>query len=388
MNKLTERLFEQGYTKDNHPYEVIWDEPSKEFKWIYYFACKRTYKTPCGLLLKGDFAHNGLSFMGYDFCHENDNPYIVCPKECVGCQHRREPMKEYDTGVLRTWCIVEPTEEEWSYNEKSCEYIRKLKDEEIKRDKMSFMLSKNGRVCENHLFRDEVNGFRFRYDPMTCAKGFCNGSEYCPVLGRPLGKEKGNVYFDLLVQGRDYTKDGTLFEGQRFRDMTKEVPLFEKPINLEIARIIAKIGHEQIRWKVRNSRYVDSMKIWLAERGEIDYSFSILNVRAEKKVVRDFEKDLEDIQAGIKVTHYFDAERAKKAAKAEKKQKAKDDKTESIKRKIIKSGWDNLTYSEKKAAEKLLENDEIDELIEKHSAEKVKAEQEKQLSIFDYIGGG
>ena len=384
MNKLTERLFAEGYTKDNHPYEVIWDEPWKEFRWIYYFACERTYKTPCGMLLKGSFAHNGLCFMGEEFCHENDNPYIVCPKECVGCEHRIEPMKGQNEGVLRTWCIVQPTDEEYHYEE-SCEAMRKLKDDQIRRDKMSFMLSKNGRVCENHMTRDEVTGWRFRYDPMYCARGFCNGSEFCPVLGKPLGKEKGNVYFDLLIQGRDYTKDGTIFEGQRFKEITKGVPLFDKPINLEIARIIAKTCHDQIRWKVENSRYVDSMKCFLASRGEIDYSFEILNVRAEKKVVRDFEQDLSDINDGVRIYHYFDEERKKKLDKSEKIQKAKEARKKAIERKILRSGWDSLDYKERIAAEKNLTDDEIEILDKRFKSQK---NAPKQMSIFDFIEEG
>lgn len=385
MNKLTERLLSEGYSKENYPKnEVYWDDREKEFYWIKHCACERTFQTPCGMLLKGSFANDGLSFMGYDFCYENDNPYIICPKGCTNCPHRTEPMKSEGNGVLKSFCIVTPTDRPYEY-EGSCEAELKLYDERLRQEKMSFLLSKNGRVCEQHMHYEQEKGWVFHYDPMmNCANGFCNGKAFCPVLGRPLSKEKGNVYFDLVIEGRDYSKDGTIFEGERYKWIEKGIPLFEKPINLDIAKIIAKTCHDQIRWRVRWSRRVDSMMLFLAERGERDYSFDIQNVRAEKKVVRDFEQDLEDIQAGIQITHYFDEERKKKSAKSEEIKKRKEAKRKAIEKKILRVGLDALNYSEQRASEKLLTKEER-ERLDQEWERKQKEEVPTQMSIFDFM---
>ena len=46
----------------------------------------------------------------------------------------------------------------------------------------------------------------------------------CPDCGGDVlerKSKKGNVFYDVKYSGRDYTKDGTLFEGERFEHIIK-----------------------------------------------------------------------------------------------------------------------------------------------------------------------
>ena len=352
---------------------------------------KQTYKAPCGILVKGINAQSGLSWKGGEYSYEIGTPYIICPKKCANCQMRDEPFRGEGTGVLKLFCPVKPTDEPYIY-ENSYEAVLKMKDEEIARQKVSFKLSKQNRVCDLHThYNVESCEWEFNYQPTTCAQGYCMAARglECPVLGRKLSKEKGNVYYDLEIWGRDYTKDGTLFEGEQFHQVTKGIQLYDKPISLDIAKIIVKLEQDHIRFIARwNRRELDHMKAFKAERGEIDYHWAVKNIHAEKKLVRDFEQDMQDIQDGITVYHEFDEKRKKKTEKHEKREAAKEKRIAAIQKKILKEGWDNLDYTDKNRAYKLLDSEQIRELIAEHEK---KLEEEKnqpqQTTLFDFMGG-
>ena len=401
-NKLTQRLLSEGYTAENHPdYVYIGGMSGRQksldnykggFEYYGWYIYEKVFKTPCGMQCKGKFAHTGLSWQGIEWCYENDNPWILCPKGEVGCQLREKPFRSEGTGVLCRHCVVHEVNEDYSY-EGSCEAERHLLDDKIRRDKTSFILQKNHHVCENHMHYDiHTKQWVFRYDPMNCANGFCRAQAssfedggWCPVLNKRLSKEKGNVFYDVRYSGRDYSKDGTLFEGERFERIVKGKQLFNKPIRLDIARVIANLCKDAIQQRERwNTTEYHSLIYFRAERGEIDFQWQVINIRAEKKVTRDLEQDLRDIEDGIQVTHEFDIQRAKKKAKSDKRADAKQKRIDRIKRMIIKNGYDNLEWIEQNRAAKLLSADEIDELDAQHY-EQIQKQDEgpKQLSLFD-----
>lgn len=404
-NKLTEELLKQGYTVENHPDYVMvasgynrktLDNFKGGFEYYGWYIYEKTFKTPCGLLCKGNFAHTGLSWNGTDYTYENDNPWILCPKGECDCQMREEPFKSEGTGVLCRHCIVHETAEEWQY-EKSCEAELHLYDDMIRRKKTSFILEKNNHVCENHMHLDiHTKEWSFNYNPMSCANGFCRAQSsdftdggYCPVLNKYLSKEKGNVFYDVKYSGRDYTKDGTLFEGERFEHIIKGKQLFDKSIRMDIARVIANLCKDEIKHRARyNNRDYDSLTMFRAERGEIDFHWEVLNIRAEKKRTRDLEQDLKDIENGITVTHEFDRQKVKKQEKSNKRAEAKEKRIKHVEKLILKSGYDNMDYQDKKKAAKLLDLVDIKKLDKQHK-EIVEKEKEapKQLSLFDYMGG-
>ena len=402
-NKLTERLLSEGYTAENHPDYVEvggsmmnrnLDNFDGGFRYYFWHIAEKTYKTPCGLLCKGKNTHTAFCWMGEKYCYENDNPWILCPKGEVGCQLREEPFKSHGDGVLCRHCIVHPTDTEWRYEE-SCEAEQHLYDDLIRRKKTSFILQKNNHVCENHMHFDiKTKEWSFNYDPMVCATGFCRAQTsdfqdggFCPVLNRNLSKEKGNVFYDIKYSGRDYSKDGTLFEGERFTSIVKGKQLFNKPIRLDIARVIANMCQDEIRQKVRwNNNEYNSLMFFRAERGEIDFHWEVLNIRAEKKRARDLEQDLRDIEDGITVTHDFDVQKAKRKAKSERRAAAKQKRISRIEKLILKEGYDNLEKAEQNRAVNLLDIDRIDELDAQHIEMLQKKKKEpKQLSLFDYM---
>lgn len=400
-NKLTQKLLSEGYTAENHPKEVYLensfnkDDPYDTFhggfQYIYYYAAQKTYKTACGMLCKGSFTHSNLSWMGVMWTHENNCPTIRCPKGCVDCQIREEPFRSEHEGALCEWCAVHETDEEYAY-EGSCEAELKLYDDRIRREMVSFKLKKNNRVCDNHCFYNKEKAeWEFDYDPMQCANGFCRAQQsdfedggFCPVLGKAISKEKGNVFYDLRCWGRDYSKDGTLFEGDTFERITKGIQVFKQPIRLDIAKVIANLCKDNI--KQRAEWYLDKeyapLTIYKAKLGEIDFHWEILNVRAEKKATRDFEQDLRDIESGINVVHHIDKQKAKAAQKSAKRQEAKDKRIQKIKDKIVKEGFGNLEYIDQNRAYKLLSYEEIEVLDYEHEHQEAKPE---QMSIFDYM---
>lgn len=354
-------------------------------RYAEYF--EKTYKAPCGMLCKGINAIDGLHWhKEYGFA--TDNPFIVCPKGCVNCTMREEPLASEGTGVLKEWCVVHPTDEPYIY-ENSYEGERKMYDERIAREKISFSLSKNGHVCENHMrYNKETQSWEFNYHPTNCAQYCSHAGGICPVLGRKLTNEKGNVYFDFEIWGRDYTKDGTLFEGEQFHVVTKGIQLYDKPINLDIAKLIVKLEQDHIRFLGRyNRRELDHMKAFRAERGEIDYHWAVKNIRAEKKAVRDFEQDMQDIQDGLIVTHDFDEKRRRKEDKAKRIREAKEKRKKAIEGKILKSGWEEMDEKTKNAARKMLESKEIENLRKMHrKQEEEKKNAPTQMSMFDFVG--
>lgn len=404
-NLLTQRLLIEGYTAENHPDFVevgrpafsktnILDNFDGGFRYYFWHIAEKVYKTPCGMQCKGKTAITGLSWLGNEWSYENDCPCIICPKGEVDCELREEPFKSQGTGVLCRHCVVHPVDEEYKYKG-SCEAEKHLLDDRIRREKVSFILEKNHHVCENHMRYDiKEKKWIFNYNPMNCANGFCRAQTsdfqdggWCPVLNKYLSKEKGNIFYDVKYSGRDYGKDGTLFEGERFERIVKGKQLFNKPIRLDIARVIANLCQDSIRQTARwNTTDYDALTFFLAERGQIDFQWEVINIRAEKKRARDLEQDLEDIANGIMVTHEFDIQKAKKQEKADRRKQAKLKRIERIEKLIIKEGYDNLEKADQNRACKLLDIGRIDELDAKHleNLQNIK-NQPRQISIQDYL---
>lgn len=382
MNKLTEKLLAEGYTKDNHPDYVMPGRGFKDgdFEYYYWYSAELVYKTPCGMQVLGKNTHSGMSWYGKEYCHENEEVTIRCPKNCVNCQQRGEPFNSEGDGIMQLVCPVKLVNEKYVYDG-SVEAEQKLLDDQIKRDKISFMMEKQGRVCEHHMRHDPVKGWIFRYNPWTCVNGYCNNKRNCPVLGRDLGTATGNIYYDIDCEGRDYTLDGTFFEGERFHTLHKGFQVFKKPVNLELAKIYAKLCEDEIKYHALiNCRLYDSLTMFRAERGEIDLTLTVVNIRVEKKLARDFDQDLSDIEAGIKVTHVIDETRKKKQEKHERLETAKEKRKKSMYKKIVKDGWKSLEEMEKQRAYKLLSPEEISVAIKE--SEIIKPE---QMTMFDFI---
>ena len=66
---------------------------------------------------------------------------------------------------------------------------------------------------------------------MDIGQKLVEGKLICPILGRPLDKAKGNVYYDIKKTYRRYDLDGTLFEGQIDTEIEKGIRFFEHPVS-------------------------------------------------------------------------------------------------------------------------------------------------------------
>lgn len=400
-NELTKKLLAAGYTAENHPDYVYvgrtcqskdnpLDNLNGGFEYYRWYVYDKAFCTPCGLMCKGTSCMTSLCTGGQEWSFENDMATIHCPYHKCDCDKKDSRLPR--EGVLRDWCNVRMTDEEYQY-EGSMEDVLKLREDEIRREKISFILQRHGRACENHMHYNRDTGeWKMDYDPGVCARLKCNGNQHsvgersiCPILGRELCREKGNVYYDIKTTFRREDLDGTLFDGQIDTHIEKGVRVFDSPVNMDICRNYVKLCQDEIKWKVE-MEYHD--RLFFAKYYGKEFSVEVLNIRAESKPSRDLMQDLQDIKEGIMITHASDVEKRSKEMKREKRQQAKQKKIEKLEKKIIEVGYWNLEPHslDKIHADKWLGNERIYEL-EEIREQRLKEEQEKpvQLSLFDMM---
>ncbi len=403
-NLLTQKLLAEGYTADEHPDYVYVgtscrdkDDPLRNhdggFEYYGWYVYGKTFKTPCGLQCKGSSCMAGPYRGDIKFSFENDMATVKCPYNDKECVKKHSSLRDAGVGIISSRCNVHMTDEEYCY-EGSVEGILKLEDDRMQREKISFNLMHQGRTCDRHMFYDEESKtWQMRYNPCECArlectgnfgKTFDGGQNVCPILGRPLDKKKGNVFYDIKVTSQRRELDGTLFEGQVSTQIEKGVRFLRHAVSMDICRNIVKLCRDRIESYVRLSRY--HTELFFAEYYGRVFTVEIMNIRAESRESRDLMQDLQDIRDGIQIFHASDAEKRKKEYKKEKRKKAKEKRIDAIEKKILDIGFGNLEWIDQNRAYKLLDIDRIDEL-EAIREENLKKEQEKpmQLSIFDMM---
>lgn len=397
-NLLTKRLLAEGYTADNHPdYVRI---PTGQtgtgnplvniyggFEYTVKYADERTYETSCGIQCKGASTKTHMYFAGIDFTHENDNPYIVCPKGVWNCLKREEPLTD-NTGTGAMWCRCHLSDKEYN-PEGSAEQIKKEREARIAAEKKEF-IAKHKYACQAHMwYNPQTKKWEFKYELDRCVSGNNCSYGYCPVLRKTFSGAKGNVYYDLHFEGKDYNKEGTFFEGERFHEVIKDLQFFEKPIPLELAEIWAKTQEKATYWRVKYNvmpKYHHSLFLLKAEKGEVDFNWWMENVRAEKRLVRDLDRDLEDIANGIKITHAFDEAKAQKAEKHERRMKAQERRTKAAEKIILKQGLAGIDEFAQKRFDKLLTREQQRRLDQEHKRiEEEKKTAPVQMDIFQFL---
>lgn len=399
-NELTKKLLLEGYTADQHP-EYVYvgrsfndkDNPLDNFnggfEYYRWYLYEKSFRTPCGLMCKGISCISSLSYAGQEWSFENDMATIHCPYHKCDC--KKKDVRLPREGVLKDWCNVHITDEEYRY-EGSVEEILKLWEDEIRREKISFGLKHNGHICDNHMYYDRDAGeWKFYYNPGICARLKCNGNQHnfgerdtCPVLGHELCKEKGNVFYDIKITYRRLDLDGTLFEGQMDTRIQKGVRVFDHPVNMDICQNYVNLCKDEIEFKVQSKYHTE---LFFAERYEgREFSVEVLNIRAEQRESRDLMQDLQDIRNGIYVSYESDDLKSKKVQQREKRQQAKERIIKKMEKKLIEIGYENMDLFEQNKACKLIDMDRLDEL-EEIRQQKIKEEQEKpvQLSLFDML---
>ena len=168
-----------------------------------------------------------------------------------------------------------------------------------------------------------------------------------------------------------------MFDKEKYVSIEKGRRFFDKPCSMDICEAFVKVQKDEIdyHYGVNHSWNKFINPTW---------EFEILNIRAESKVSRDLMQDLQDIKAGIEITHASDEEKRTKEFKHEKRETAKQKRIEKIEQRILQIGYGNMEPYEQERCCKYLDFDRIDEL-EAIREENLKKEREKpvQLSLFD-----
>lgn len=389
LNLLTRRLLEAGYTLENYPDYVTVDVPFAQektldnyhggFTFQRWWIFEQTFRTPCGMLCKGLKCHSGMGYMGIDWTFENDMAMVSCPYDKKDCKLKHEYLQQHK--VLRFWCEVHMTDEEYHY-EGSVENALKLHDDEVRGKEVNFSLQRQGRVCRRHMrFNKDTQEWEMHYDPYVCGQERCGGM--CPVLGYRLDRKKGNVFFDVKKTYLRRDLEGTLFEGQVDTSIVKGQRLFDHPVSMDICRVCVTLCQDRIRDKVKSKYF---RELFFAEYEGKEFSVQVQNVRAEHREARDLMQDLEDIRNGIQVEHASDLEKRKTEQKREKRRKLHEEAVKRLEKKLLETGYGQLAeYSvDKRHADKWLGEERIAQLEQRRKElEKEKLEQPVQMSFLE-----
>lgn len=392
-NELTKRLLAAGYTADNFPADKVHiahgcyarngnplDNIYGGFEYNRIYYENFIYKTGCGMFVTANNVLSNMGFMGEEWCHENDNPVVRCPYDKPQCPQNDSRLHGMRGGgtCIQCWCVCHRTDESYDY-ESSFEKAEQERKEEKERKYQEYSDAHNGRVCRRHMSYDErKREWNLYYEPKDCAQMCYGGYGYCPILGRELSKKRGNVYYDLKKSGIRH--DGTLFDGEEWVQIEKGKRFFEKPVSMDICEAFIRVQSDEIlHWyKINHSTE------WMWDN---TLKVEVINIRAESKPSRDLMQDLQDIKAGIEITHASDIEENTKKHKKEKRQQAKEKRIKAIEKKIMEIGYENMEFVDQNRACKLLDFDRIDELEELRQ-QKLKEEQEKPVQLtFDFLGG-
>lgn len=394
-NKLTKTLLEEGYTADNYPKDKVHiahcylnkenplDNFYGGFEYNRIYCHSFTYKTGCGMHVKGKNVISNMGFMSEEWCHENDNPVIRCPYDKPECPDNDTRLHGMQGGGLciQCFCVCHRTDEPYDY-ERSFEKVEKERQEEMKRKYQEYSDAHNGRVCGNHMFYDErTRTWSQRYEPTRCAHMCYSQYGYCPILGRQLSNKRGNVYYDLKTSGAVQKQDAqmSIFDKDRYVRITKGIRYLKKPCSMDICEAIVKTSSDDIRRKYEMNHSVELMF-------DETFKFEIYNIRAESKPSRDLMQDLQDIRDGIEIQFEDDMLKERNEEKKEKREKSKKKAIEKLEKKILEVGyWNMESFSiDRVHADKWLGEERINEL-EEIRQQKLKEEQEKpvQLSLFD-----
>ncbi len=157
----------------------------------------------------------------------------------------------------------------------------------------------------------------------------------------------------------------------------KGCKLLGSTASLTICEAIVKYGRHRVEEHVRSKFY---RALFFDKSLEIE----VINLRAARVDKRDILQDLRDIANGIEVIHAADSLKAAKEQKRARRTAAKAQKIRKVEKMILAHGWENLEDLWKRRAEKLLEDERIDELVQCHAAGQLTPAQAsmEQLRIF------
>ncbi len=379
INKISLELLAQGWTKDQTP-EAF--RPWNDFYggWEYKRSTYRkfTFITPCGLLLKGDHIIANMGYMGVNWMVENDNAVINCPYYTLRDCPVRHPLlrgRNLYSFISRIGnykhCAVCRTDRPWEYSN-SLEKV--LDDNEAEEEKLwkAFAERHNGRVCkyQSHFNRSEKK-WHIHYNPMRCANLCCS---YCSVLGKPVSGKKANVYYDLK---RTWTEPGEGFVPEETKvSVTKGIKLLRA--SETICEAVVQVCQAEIQRKAELNNHA-----FCFFGGTVE----VLNLRVDRRPTRDLLQDLQDVANGIAVVHQSDMDKAKKADRHERRLVSQAKRIERFQKMIRTSGFDGLSASDQRRAEKHLTKEQIQQAEREHIKLLLPPPRDPQISLFEEVDG-
>ncbi len=367
----------QGWTKEQTPEGF---RPWNDFYggWEYKQSTYRKFifVTPCGLLVQGDHIITDMGYMGVNWMVENDNAIINCPYYSLRDCPVRHPLlrgKNLYSFISRIGnykhCSVCRSDQPWEYSNSLEKVLDDNKAEEEKLWK-AFTERHHGRVCKfQSYFNRSEKKWRICYDPMRCAEFCCS---YCSVLDKPISPKKANVYYDLK---RTWTEPGEGFVPEQTNvSVTKGVKLLRA--SETICEAVVKVCWADIQRK--------------AELNNNSFCFfggtvEVLNLRVDRRPTRDLLQDLQDVANGITVVHQSDMDKSQKAAKHERRVVSQVKRVNRFQRMIRTSGFDSLSASDRRRAEKHLTEEQIQQAEQDHIKLLLPPPQDPQLSLFGEV---
>lgn len=390
-NKLTQRLLAEGYTADNYPdYVKIGggnfgkgdplDNFYGGFEYTREYREKMVFVTGCGLFVKGsELGFGAMSFNGIEWTVENNCPVITCPLRPDSCDKRFSQSLggAGGGGLVKIFqCDLRQTDEPYDY-ERSIRKVRNDIDAEQHRQLEEYIRRKKGHYCVWHAhYNYWSKTWKQIYNPMQCARHCQNIGKTCNLTGKEISKKRGNVFYDLKVTRIHHEED--LFRGQEEITITKGIRFLDHPTSVTICEQIAKRCKDDIQQRAAGRLHAEILLKGI--------KVETVNVRVEQRESRDLLQDLEDLQAGIKISYDSDNKKQAKEEKSARKQAAKEARIRKIEKKILEVGYSNLDGDQYKA-DKLLDPDRIEELEAERQRIMIEKENEpKQMSLFDMEG--
>ena len=326
-NDLTRRLFPDGWKFDDeeHPPLPAGTAPMdyESIGWKWEVKLTMNWVTGCGLCVDPRRAATcDMYYNGIRWCVENENPVYRCPYDRRDCEHNLP-------GLKFPWCVLSRTDAPYDH-ERSAE---KVEAEASRRSREQYMEITGGQFCA---CVEHGNGFdggrcQVRYDVERCIRLQCK-NKVCSITKRERDLSKVNVFYDIR---RTWITRAGLFEDTR-TEITKGMKVFEHPVARTDAEIwLARRKAEFDPFKDKNiidphlsredqqQEFFSKMHRKYPGYDYFEYHYSVENIRIEHREFRDIKQDLEDVRAGIEVTHAIDIQKAETAKKRENREKNK-----------------------------------------------------------------
>ena len=227
------------------------------------------------------------------------------------------------------------------------------------------------------------------YNPIICGNMDCRGSAvdecgffYCPILNRGLNESRGNVFLRSEVYIYQIRPERDFLGWQIDSSIQRGLRFFKSPVSMDICQNVVKLCQDEIRRKV-DIEY-QYQKYMTASKGEV-YNVDVINVRAEQKECRDLMQDLQDLRDGIRISTMPTTKKNNRRKKERKNEIRQEKAVLKIEKKIRLNGYDSLDRSEKKIADKNLDQQRIAKLEQERLRQQDEI-QHKQMNLFDFMG--